>query len=73
MPNKLSSLSHYRLKLFLGKPSKKKLIKSVDLIHKGGGFGPNPHFLKSVDLGGVFLLFLHIFALFGPSWTILVR
>ena len=38
----------------------------------GGGFGLNPHFLKSVDLGGVFLLFLHIFALFGPSWTILV-
>ena len=52
---------------------KKKINKKCGFNPQGGGFGPNPHFLKSVDLGGVFLLFLHIFALFGPSWTILVR
>ena len=45
----------FNLKNFcpLGKPSKKKLIKSVDLIQKCEKIGKipplNPHFLKSVD------------------------
>ena len=31
-----------------------------------GGFGPILHFLKSVEIGGVFLRCVRIFAVFGP-------
>ena len=36
---------------------------------QGGGFGPIPHFFKSVEIGGVFSRCARIFAVFGSFLT----